>query len=158
MPNDLNPDFQDLIDCLTSHGVDFLLVGAHALAFHGVARFTEDLDVWMRRTRENAARVESAMAAFGIDLSAEAVKALTEERKMLRFGHPPRRIEILNFLDGCEYDTAVARSVREEIGGTRVAILGLEDYVSTKRASGRPKDGSDLTLLRSAIGPLPGDE
>ena len=56
MLNDLNPDFQDLIDCSTSHGVDYILVGAHALAFHGVARYTEDLDLWMDRTEGNASR------------------------------------------------------------------------------------------------------
>lgn len=158
MEADLSPDFQDLINCLTSHDVEFLIVGAHALAFHGVARYTEDLDVWVDRTESNASKVQAALAEFGIPISDAVARALLEERRMLRFGVAPTKIEILNFLDGCEFPTAFDRARSERIGGTPVRILGLEDYVATKRASGRPKDASDLTLLRSAIGPLPGDE
>jgi predicted nucleotidyltransferase len=157
MPNDLNADFQDFIDSLTSRGVEFLLVGAHALAFHGVARYTEDLDVWVRRTRENASRVQAALRDFGIALSGEEAVQLLEERKMLRLGHPPHRIEILNFLDGCHYETAAERAVEERIGNTQVKVLGIIDYVATKRASGRPKDLSDLVLLKEALGYLPGE-
>lgn len=157
MPHDLNPDFQDFIDLLTSQGVDFLVVGAHALAFHGIARYTEDLDVWVRRTENNVLRLRSALNEFGIVITEEAAKGLLGERRMLFFGVEPRRIDVLNFLDGCDYDQASERAVDQELGGTPVRILSLEDYVATKRASGRVKDQSDLALLREAIGPLPGD-
>jgi predicted nucleotidyltransferase len=63
---DLSPDFRDLIESLTSHGVEFIIVGAYALAFLGHARFTEDLDLWIRRSRENAERTRAALAEFGI--------------------------------------------------------------------------------------------
>jgi hypothetical protein len=158
MPNDLNADFQDFINSLTSHGVDFLLVGAHALAFHGVARYTEDLDVWVRRSRENAARIQVALRDFGVALSDEEAAQLLEERKMLRLGHPPHRIEILNFLDGCDYEAAESRATEERIGNVPVKVLGIVDYVATKRASGRPKDRSDLVLLREALGYLPDEQ
>ena len=82
---------------------------------------------------------------------------MLSERKFLRFGREPTRIEILNFLDGCEFPVASKRAEHEVLGDTEVPILSLEDYVATKVASGRPKDISDLTLLRSMIGPLPGD-
>lgn len=158
MAADLSPDFQDLINCLTSQNVEFLIVGAHALAFHGVARYTEYLDVWVGRSTRNAVKVQAALKEFGIPISDEAALALLEDRRMIRCGVAPTKIEILNFLDGCEFSVAFERARHERIGGTPVRILGLDDYVATKRASGRPKDASDLTLLRSAIGPLPGDE
>jgi hypothetical protein len=158
MLSDLNQDFQDLIKSLTDQNVEFLVVGAHALAFHGVARFTEDLDLWMRRSKSNTLRLQRALADFGIRISDTDTAQLLEERKFLRFGHPPTKIEILNFLDGCEFDTAAARAPKETLGQVEVAILSLEDYVATKQASGRPKDASDLALLRSMIGDLPGDE
>lgn len=154
---DLNPDFQDLIKYLTVQNVEFLIVGAHALAFHGVARYTQDLDLWMRRTEANARLLQSALSDFGLPLPESAVAELLSERKFLRFGIEPSRIEILNFLDGCDFDLAWSRALHDTLGGVPVAILGLEDYVATKRASGRPKDLSDLVLLRSMIGPLPGD-
>ncbi len=157
MIRDLHEDFKDLIKSLTDQNVEFLIVGAHALAFHGVARFTQDLDIWMRRSQENAVRVQRALSNFGSTLSDEDTKTLTKERKFLRFGSGPRRVEILNFLDGCEFDQAIGRACSETLDGVPVAVLGLEDYVATKRASGRPKHHSDLTLLRSMVGRLPGD-
>ena len=157
MLTDLNQDFQDLIKSLTVHHVEFLIVGAHALAFHGVARYTQDLDVWMRRSAENAKNLAAALSDFGLPLSDSDVQEMLNERKFLRFGHEPTRIEILNFLDGCDFETASTRACHESLGGVPVSILGLEDYVATKRPSGRPKDESDLTLLRSMIGRLPGD-
>ena len=157
MLNDLNQDFLDLIKSFTSQDVEFMVVGAHALAFHGVARYTEDLDLWIRRTHENVERFQQAMFLFGIAIPDDAVQAMLGQRKMIRFGNKPRRIEILNFLDGCTFDRAVLRSAEASLDGVPVQILSLEDYVATKRASGRPKDESDLTLLREAIGRLPGD-
>ncbi len=157
MLSDLNRDFQDLIDCLTAHHVEFMIVGAHALAFHGVARYTQDLDIWIRRTGENAQLLKDALSEFGVPISEVEALQMTYDRKFLRFGHEPRKIEILNFLDGCDFDQAFGRAIRDELGGTPVAVLGLEDYVATKRASARPKDTSDLALLRSMIGRLPGD-
>ena len=154
---DLNQDFQDLIKSLTHRKVEFLIVGAHALAFHGVARYTQDLDLWMRRSEENARKLGQALADFGLHLSDSDIASMSEERKYLRFGHEPTRVDILNFLAGCDYDAASTRALQETLGGVSVAILGLEDFVATKVASGRPKDASDLALLRSAIGQLPGD-
>jgi hypothetical protein len=157
MAHDLNPDFEDLIRSLTVQNVEFIVVGAYALAFHGIARYTADLDLWMRRTVGNAKKLQLAMADFGLPISEEDAHHLVLERKFLRFGHAPSRVEILNFLDGCEFDVAFNRARHELLAGVDVAVLGLEDYVATKRASGRPKDLSDLDLLRSSIGPLPGD-
>jgi len=157
MLTDLNQDFQDLIKSLTVHHVEFLIVGAHALAFHGVARYTQDLDVWMRRSAENAKNLAAALSDFGLPLSDSDVQEMLNDWKFLRFGHEPTRIEILNFLDGCDFETASTRACHESLGGVPVSILGLEDYVATKLSSGKPKDASDLTLLRSMIGRLPGD-
>lgn len=155
---DFNQDFEALIKSLTDQNVEYLVVGAHALAFHGVARYTQDLDLWMRRSEENARRLQIALTEFGLAIPNAVIAELQKERKFLRFGKEPRRVEILNFLDGCDFDAAWIRAKHEVLGGVPVSILGLEDYVATKVASGRPKDASDLTLLRSAIGKLPGDE
>ena len=115
------------------------------------------LDVWMRRSDENAHKLQQALSDFGLEISDSDVNQMLTERKFLRFGHEPTRIEILNFLDGCEFELASTRACHETLGSVSVAILCLEDYVATKRASGRPKDASDLALLRSMIRLLPGD-
>jgi hypothetical protein len=102
MTEDLNQDYQDLLRSLTAHRVEFLVVGAYALAFHGVARYTEDPDIWMARTESNAQKLKAALEDFRIGLSADHVRQLLLERKFLRFGNPRHKVEILNFLDGCD--------------------------------------------------------
>lgn len=151
----LSPDYRDLIECLTRHGVEFILVGAYALAFHGHPRHTRDLDLWIERSRENTRRLQAAMREFGVPLREEEAESLTQERHFLTFGHEPQAVDILNFLDGCDFPTAAARAVRVELDGIPVAILSLEDYVATKRASGRLKDRDDLRRLREVRGRLP---
>lgn len=155
---DLSPDFRDLIESLTSQDVEFIIVGAYALAYLGHSRFTEDIDLWIRRSEENAKRVQSALNQFGIVIDDVAARQLTEDRKILQFGVKPQRVDILTFLDGCDFDTARARASKSRISNSAVLFLSLEDYVLTKRASGRRKDLRDLEELREALGrPLPGD-
>ncbi len=151
----LSPDYRDLIECLTRHGVENILVGAYALAFHGYPRYTRDLDVWIARSTENARRLQAAMKEFGVPLRDEEAESLTQERHFLTFGQEPQAVDVLNFLDGCYFPTAAARAVRVDLDGLPVAILSLEDYVATKRASGRAKDRDDLRRLREVLGRLP---
>jgi hypothetical protein len=49
----LNKDFKEFIESLNATGVDYLVVGGYAVAFHGHPRFTKDLDLWVRSSREN---------------------------------------------------------------------------------------------------------
>lgn len=155
---DLSQDFQDLIESFTSHRVRFIVVGGYALAFLGHPRFTEDIDLWIERSEDNAQRVRAALAESGIAMDDEAARQLTQDRMLLQFGIKPQRVDILTFLDGCSFTTAIDRATISSLGGSEVAFLSLEDYVLTKRASGRSKDLRDLEDLREALGkPLPGD-
>ena len=154
----LSQDFRELIESFTSHGVDFIIVGAYALAFLGHARFTEDIDIWIRRNEENAERTRVALEDFGIFIDDKATNQLTQDRILLQFGVEPQRVDILTFLDGCDYETARGRATQTDLSGLIVHFLSLEDYVLTKRASGRRKDVRDLEDLREALGhPLPGE-
>lgn len=66
----MNLDFRDLLHEFNAHEVEFLVVGAHALAAHGHVRATKDLDVWVRPHPANAERVHTALRAFGAPISA----------------------------------------------------------------------------------------
>jgi hypothetical protein len=61
-------DFSDLLSTFNAHGVEYLVVVAHALAAHGLIRATKNLDVFVRPSRDNAVRVRRALAAFGAPL------------------------------------------------------------------------------------------
>ena len=63
-----NPDFKDMLRGLSAANVDFLIVGAYAVAAHGHPRASEDLDIWIRAEPETAAKVMRALADFGAPL------------------------------------------------------------------------------------------
>jgi len=155
----LSDDLKELIKLLTSHGVEFLVVGGHAVAYHGRPRFTEDLDLFLRRSNENARRTRLALNEFGFGLTEEAEQQLAESpRAMMILGRKPNQVDLINFLDGVEFDAAWSRRIKANLGDLEVSFLALEDLVATKRAAGRAKDIDDLNRLREIVGgPLPGD-
>jgi hypothetical protein len=143
----------ELIDSFQTHGVEFLIVGANALAFHGVPRNTVDVDFWVRRSEENAQRIREALRWFGIELGEEGQRQLTLDQQLLQIGDEPGRVDILTFLSGCDFETAWGRKVIGPFGDASVPYLSLKDFVATKKASGRAKDRADLERLVELFGP-----
>ncbi len=150
----LNDDFRDLLTELLEHDVDFAVVGAHALAAHGVARATGDLDVLVRADAENAVRVLRALASFGAPVAAHGVSAsdFATPGQVYQMGQPPRRIDLLTSIDGVSWEDVAAGRVLREVDGLRVPYLGRAEFVRNKRAAGRTKDLLDLALLDEAGG------
>lgn len=132
---------------MNEEGVRYLLVGGWAVALHGHPRFTADIDFWVQRERANAERVIAALRRFDITDPALTVELLLEPGKMLRIGRPPMRIEILNQIDGVEFDACYSRKIEVETSGVLIHAIGKDDLLINKRASGRPKDLADLDEL-----------
>jgi len=117
------------------------------VALYGYPRATADLDVWISRRRENAERVVASLREFGFD-TPELVPELFEQPDgIIRMGTAPIRIEILNDIDGVDFDDCITRAEQRTLSGTKVLVIGLEDLKANKRASGRPKDLDDLLHL-----------
>ena len=148
----LNDDFRDLIACLRDAGVEFVIVGAHALAAHGLPRATGDLDVLVRSTAGNADRVYRALAAFGAPLAAHGVSAADFEvpGTVYQLGLPPRRIDVLTQISGVTFEEAWDSRLMIQIDQAPVAVLGRAELVRNKRAAGRPKDLIDADALDEA--------
>ena len=146
-PIEFPPDFSEFLRSLDANGVEYLLVGGFAVALYGYPRATADLDVWISRRRENAERVVSSLREFGFD-TPELVPELFEQPDgIIRMGTAPIRIEILNDIDGVDFDDCITRAEQRTLSGTKVRVIGLEDLKANKRASGRPKDLDDLLHL-----------
>src|SRR5271166_5088327 len=64
-PMPLNKDLREFVELLNSNGVEYLVVGAFAVAFHGFPRYTADLDLLVRPTADNADRLVRTLAEFG---------------------------------------------------------------------------------------------
>jgi hypothetical protein len=146
----VNRDFVEILSELFAAGADFLIVGAHALAAHGVPRATGDLDIWVRPTFENADRVMTALQRFGAPLHDLTRDDLTRADTVFQIGLPPARVDILSGVSGVDFDSAWPRRTYVTIEGLALPVLSREDFITNKKASGRPKDLLDLALLDEA--------
>lgn len=141
------PNFRDMLHALSAERVEYLLVGGYAIGLHGFNRATADIDLWVRRTPENAARVMRALIAFGAPLMGLTEADLVTPRTVFQIGVPPERIDILTSISGVEFDEAWPHRMTCVLDGIEVAVLGRGALVRNKRASGRPKDRIDLDWL-----------
>jgi hypothetical protein len=145
----LNEDFRDLLRALLEVGARFLVVGAHAMAVHGVPRATGDLDVWIAADPDNADRVLSALLRFGAPVAAMGITRddFLRVDQVVQIGLPPRRIDVLTSISGVGFEDAWASRVSHDVAGLRVPFLGRDALVRNKRSSGRAKDRADLEAL-----------
>lgn len=147
--SDLGPDFTDLLIELADAGVDFMVIGGWAMAHHGHARGTDDLDVWVRATPDNAARVIRALARFGAPIAAHGVEARTFEKPGFgyRFGNKPYLAEVLTQISGVDFDEAWPDAVGFDLQGRVVPVIGRAALRKNKASAGRPKDLADIAWL-----------
>jgi hypothetical protein len=145
----VNPDFRDLFAALNACEARYLLVGGHAVAFHARPRYTKDLDVWIERTPENAARVMNALEAFGAPLHELRREDLATPGVVFQIGVPPNRIDILTEIDGVTFGEAWPTRVETTYGEQRIWVIGREHLVCNKLTSGRPQDLLDVEALGS---------
>lgn len=143
----MNRDFRDLLSEFSTHGVEFLVIGAHALAAHGHVRATKDLDVWVRPSRENAARVLEALRAFGAPLSDVSLGDFEKPGITFQIGVDPVRIDVITEVNGVTFDDAWRRRLAVTIDGLAVPVLSREDLIANKRATGRLQDLADIEAL-----------
>lgn len=146
-----NEDYRDILQSLSDEDVDFILVGAYALASHGYPRATMDIDLWVRAAMDNAEKVYRALAEFGAPLDAVSVSDFSEEGVIFQIGVAPRRIDIITQLSGVDYVEASESADITEIGGLTIKILSAEHLIRNKLATGRPKDIDDAEKLRRLI-------
>ena len=144
---ELPPDFKEFLKLLNSHSVEYLLIGGFAVGFHGYPRSTSDMDIWISQTPENTMRAVAAIREFGFDTPNLTPQLFQMSRKIVRMGHPPIRIEVMNMIDGVTFEECFRSKVTSEFDGILVTIISLADLKSNKRASGRPKDLDDLQQL-----------
>jgi hypothetical protein len=145
----VNDDFLDLLRCLLDAEARFLVVGAHALAAHGVPRATGDLDIWIERSANNRDRVWAALIAFGAPTDALGIQHddLDRPDMVIQIGIPPRRIDLLTDITGVEVHNAWPDRLNVAMQGLVVPFLDRASLITNKRATGRTRDRADLEAL-----------
>ncbi|MEP6847266.1 MAG: hypothetical protein ABI999_00290, partial [Acidobacteriota bacterium] len=130
----------------------YLLIGGYAVIIHGYSRNTSDLVVVISNEPENARRCVKELKEFGFsspDLNEELFSAA--EKHVVRMGFPPVKIEILNYLEGADFDEAFSRRLRERVEDILVDVIGLDDLIANKIGVGRLQDLTDVKNSRSGM-------
>lgn len=146
MELELNEDFKDLLRSLNSNKVRYLLIGGYAVIVHGHPRLTNDLDIVIARDEENVSKCLKALSEFGFgsDLSPAL---FSEPKSVVRIGVAPIKIEILNYLEGVDFDSAYGRRERRPAEDITFDVISLEDLLTNKKAVGRDQDLLDVKEL-----------
>jgi hypothetical protein len=143
----LPEDWRAFIELLNSSGVEYVIVGAVALAYHGLPRYTGDLDILVRNSPENARRLESVLAAFGFTALGLTAADFIPPDRVIQLGVPPIRIDILTSITGVPFEQAWSERIQSEVQGIPVNIIGRQTLIQNKRLTGRTQDKADLEAL-----------
>ncbi|MCG2787941.1 MAG: hypothetical protein L6461_22865 [Anaerolineae bacterium] len=143
----LPPDFKEFLKLLNEHDVRYLLIGGYAVSYHGYARATEDMDIWVAIHPENAHKIVNVLKDFGFDSPDLTVALFLQEDKIIRMGLAPIRLEITTSISGVVFDECYANRILDEIDGITVSLIDLQSLKENKKASGRAKDMADLEKL-----------
>ena len=143
----MSPDFKDLLSTFNAHRIEYLVVGAHALAAHGHVRATGDLDVWVRPDLANAKRVLEALHAFGAPLQDLTEADMTRPGTVFQIGRAPIRIDVLTSIDGVAFDDAWGDRLTATFADLPVPVLSARHLIENKRTVGRAQDLADVEWL-----------
>lgn len=140
-------DYKELFELLNSRNVEYIIVGAYAMAFHGHPRFTGDLDILVHPSPENAHRVILALGDFGFSFPDLTADDFTTPDNVIQLGVPPVRVDLLTSISGVPWDQLDAHKISGTYGEVPVSFISKEDLIQNKKASGRAKDLADLEAL-----------
>ncbi len=145
----LNPDFRDILSALRAENVEFLVVGSYAVAAHGRARATQDIDIWVRPSADNARRVMQALLRFGAPTMNLCAADFQSDDWVFQMGAPPWRIDILTSIDGVTFDEAWPDRQELMVDDLPLPVLSKRHLIVNKKAVGRAKDLADVQRLEA---------
>ena len=142
------PDFEEFFQLLNDHKVRYLLVGGYAFAVHAFPRYTNDLDIWLDSSKENAIQVLNVLRDVGFQELGISIDDLTSPDRIIQIGDPPLRIDLITDIDGVDFNTAWDNKDTSNYGKQKINIINRDLFIQNKSASGRQKDKEDLEKLK----------
>ena len=144
----LSKDLREFVELLNANKVEYVVVGAFAVAFYGVPRYTADLDLLVQPTNENGERILSALRQFGFgDLPIQA-SDFSEPDKIVQLGVSPNRVDLLTSITGVPFEEAWSTREQGELDGITVWFIGSSTLIKNKERTGRPRDLGDADELK----------
>ena len=147
----LNEDYREMLQLFIEEKVEFLLVGAFALAVHGLPRATGDIDLFIKPDKENSERVYRALNRFGAPMEDISVLDFQSEDLIIQIGVVPRRIDIITSISGVSFDEAYSDSIISLVDGLNIPVISKHNLIKNKDATGREKDALDVKILKKHL-------
>jgi predicted nucleotidyltransferase len=148
----LERDFEDFVKLLNKHGVESMVVGGYALAFHGKPRSTGDLDIWINISQQNAQKMLAVVKGFGLTSMGFNQEDFLKQGYITQIGYPPLRIDILNSIDGVEFNKAVENMQQIVLDNNlKINYVGVGDFIKNKQACGRKQDLIDIKEIKKNL-------
>ena len=146
MPNLFNNDFQEFLELLQKHDVNYLLVGGYAVILHGFVRSTGDMDLWIQKNPKNYSKLKKVYFDFGAPIFS-LEEFISEKFDVWGIGVEPAKIEILTHLDGIHFEESFKNCVWLDLENCKVPYINFENLIKNKLASNRFKDLADVEQL-----------
>jgi hypothetical protein len=143
----ISKDLYEFIALLNSNHVEYLIVGAFAVAWHGYPRYTGDLDILVRPDKQNSERVISTLEQFGfasLGLEADTFEA---DGAIVQLGVQPNRIDLLTSITGVSFEEAWNARVNGVLDDIRVALSDAKHLFGIR---GRQGGRKTLEMLRNS--------
>jgi len=140
-------DYKELLELLNAHKVDYIIVGAYALAFHGAPRFTGGIDIFVKSDPENAEKILTVLNEFGFSSLDLDKSDFQQPNQLIQLGVPPVRVDLITSLTSIPWHQAYSDKVKSAYGDVPVYFLGRKEFLANKKALGRKKDLADIEAL-----------
>jgi len=147
----LNEDYKEMLQSLLDQKVEFIVVGAYALAAHGFPRATGDMDIWIKPNEKNSKKVYKALAQFGAPINEIREDEFSQPGLIFQIGVVPRRIDIITKIDAVEFGEADSDKIFVDIDDLKIPVLSIDKLIKNKMATGREKDLLDAKLLKKRM-------
>jgi hypothetical protein len=141
-------DMKDFVALLEKHDVAYVLIGGFAVNYYGYVRTTQDFDILVMPSKENAQKTMVALKEFGFGKAGISQKILELEGTAIHLGVEPNRIDVLTRIKGVSIATIFSHKKRIKYLGVSMNIIALPDLLRSKMVSKRPKDNADADELK----------
>ena len=144
----LEKDFEELLRLFAKHKVRFCIIGAFAVGYHAVSRYTKDLDLLVEPTVANGTKIIDALEEFGFGSLKLEPSDFAREGRLIQFGYEPVRVDVATSIEGVSFNDVWKKRKRGKLGNVPVSFIGLGELIRNKQVVGRAQDRADLEILK----------
>ena len=135
----------ELLEALSTSGLEVVLIGNTAAILHGVPVMTQDVDLMVRDHTRLEEKLNQFAKAFGVRLT----RPYEPTSQVIRAIGRPVMVDFVRTLSSRKSFASIrSRAVRVRVGNKMAWVASLEDVIAAKEAAGRPKDKATLEILK----------